>query len=113
MNRARVVVLAGLSLLFAVQADDDEAVIRRGHDVFQHWCTPCHGAGPDHPGTDALAAKYQGKKPAPLEERTDLTPDLTRQFVRTGVSIMPFFRKTEISDADLDARAAYLAPENR
>jgi mono/diheme cytochrome c family protein len=29
--------------------------------------------------------------------------------VRRGVSIMPFFRKTEISDADLQALAAYLA----
>jgi len=30
--------------------------------------------------------------------------------VRTGVSVMPPFRKTEISDADLEALAAYLAP---
>ena len=29
--------------------------------------------------------------------------------MRKGVSIMPFFRKTEVSDADLDALAAYLA----
>jgi hypothetical protein len=28
--------------------------------------------------------------------------------VRNGVSIMPFFRKTEISDADLDAIGRYL-----
>jgi mono/diheme cytochrome c family protein len=31
--------------------------------------------------------------------------------VRTGVSVMPPFRKTEISDADLEALAAYLAPK--
>jgi mono/diheme cytochrome c family protein len=30
--------------------------------------------------------------------------------VRKGVSVMPPFRKTEISDADLAALAAYLAP---
>jgi hypothetical protein len=29
--------------------------------------------------------------------------------VRTGVSVMPFFRKTEISDAELDALSKYLA----
>jgi (+)-pinoresinol hydroxylase len=29
--------------------------------------------------------------------------------VRTGVSVMPFFRKTEISDQELDALAAYLS----
>lgn len=34
---------------------------------------------------------------------------MTKTFVRQGVSVMLFFRKTEISDADLDALAAYLA----
>jgi mono/diheme cytochrome c family protein len=29
--------------------------------------------------------------------------------VRNGVYVMPFFRKTEISDAELDALVAYLA----
>jgi mono/diheme cytochrome c family protein len=36
-----------------------------------------------------------------------------KTFVRNGVSIMPFFRKTEISDADLDAIAAYLTRNNQ
>ena len=45
-----------------------------------------------------------------LEERTDLVPEITRTFVRNGVSVMPFFRKTEITDAELAALAAYLAP---
>jgi mono/diheme cytochrome c family protein len=35
---------------------------------------------------------------------------LAASFVRSGVSVMPPFRKTEISDADLAALAAYLAP---
>ncbi len=39
----------------------------------------------------------------------DLRPPVTATFVRNGVSIMPPFRKTEISDADLAALAAYLA----
>jgi mono/diheme cytochrome c family protein len=30
--------------------------------------------------------------------------------VRQGISFMPSFRKTEISDADLALLAAYLAP---
>ena len=38
--------------------------------------------------------------------------DLTRQVVRRGISVMPFFRKTEISDKDLEALAAYLAPKS-
>jgi mono/diheme cytochrome c family protein len=82
----------------------------RGKDVFDHWCAPCHGEGPGKPGTAALRALYKDTKPALLEERTDLVPELTKTFVRNGVSIMPFFRKTEISDADLEALAAYLAP---
>jgi mono/diheme cytochrome c family protein len=61
----------------------------------------------------ALQAKYAGAKPALLEDRTDLPAAFTKTFVRKGVSIMPFFRKTEISDADLDALAAYLARPRR
>jgi len=81
-----------------------------GREVYRKWCAPCHAPGPEHhPGTEALAAKYRDAKPAALEERTDLTVEFTKQMVRNGVSIMPFFRKTEISDADLDALAAFLA----
>jgi mono/diheme cytochrome c family protein len=81
-----------------------------GKAVFDKWCAPCHGGGPGKPGTSALQALYKGTKPALLEERTDLVPQLTKTFVRTGVSIMPFFRKTEITDVELDALAEYLAP---
>jgi mono/diheme cytochrome c family protein len=83
--------------------------VAHGKAVFEKWCTPCHGDGPGKPGTAALQALYKGQKPALLERRTDLTPDVTKTFVRNGVSVMPFFRKTEIGDADLDALAAYLA----
>jgi (+)-pinoresinol hydroxylase len=91
------------------QAQDSLRV--RGEEVFQYWCAACHAPGPRHPGTQALDALYKGAKPAALEERSDLLPELTRAFVRTGVSVMPPFRKTEISDAELEALAAYLAPE--
>lgn len=87
----------------------DPSATQRGHDVFQYWCAACHGPGEGPPGTIALAALYKGAKPALLEQRTDLTADLVRLYVRNGVSVMPFFRKTEISDADLDALAAYLS----
>jgi mono/diheme cytochrome c family protein len=88
----------------------ESAAERRGDEVFQYWCAACHAPGPRHPGTQALDALYKGAKPGALEERIDLTPEITTTFVRTGVSVMPPFRKTEISDADLAARAAYLAP---
>jgi mono/diheme cytochrome c family protein len=81
----------------------------KGKHLFSYWCSSCHGSGHDHPGTAALEKKYQGKSPGLLEERTDITPNLTRYYVRTGVTPMPFFRKTEISDSELDAIADYLA----
>ena len=84
------------------------AVADRGREVYQYWCATCHGRGTGSPGTVALQAKYAGKVTAVLEDRTDLSAATVRLFVRRGVSIMPFFRKTEVSDADLDALAAYL-----
>lgn len=65
------------------------------------------------PGTDALAAKYRGAVPALLEQRTDLTVESVTYVVRHGVSIMPFFRKTEISDSQLEDLAAYLSSRGR
>lgn len=103
--------LAGIAATFAGTGHAQDALVTRGDEVFQYWCAPCHAPGPRHPGTQALDVLYKGVKPAALEERTDLVPELTRTFVRNGVSVMPPFRKTEISDADLAALAAYLAPK--
>jgi (+)-pinoresinol hydroxylase len=85
------------------------APTQRGNELYQYWCATCHGRGPGQPGTTALAAKYKGALPGLLEERTDLSPQAVRFNVRRGTSIMPFFRKTEISEADLEAIAQYLA----
>jgi len=80
----------------------------RGYVQFQMSCAVCHGSGQGKPGTRALAAKYKGTVPALLEERSDLGVPYIKQVVRQGLYVMPFFRKTELSDADLDAIAAYL-----
>ena len=85
----------------------------KGYVQYQDYCSMCHGEGPGRPGTMALQAKYKGAEPALLAERTDLTPQLIKMYVRNGISIMPIFRKTEISDADLDAIAAYLTRNNK
>jgi mono/diheme cytochrome c family protein len=90
-------------------AQGGAAAIQKGNATYQYWCATCHGKGPGQPGTTALAAKYKGALPALLEERTDVTPQAVRFAVRRGTSIMPFFRKTELSDADLDAVVQYLA----
>jgi (+)-pinoresinol hydroxylase len=93
----------------AVASAADGPTLAHGAQVFEKWCLPCHGHGDQFPGTVALGVKYQGKLPGALQERSDLVPDFVKAVVRTGVSVMPFFRKTEVSDADLDALAAYLA----
>lgn len=84
----------------------------RGKQVFDLWCGGCHKrlAPDDTPiaGTSSLERKYQGREPAALEDRTDLTAPLIKTMVRHGYKSMPAARKTEISDADLDALTDYL-----
>jgi mono/diheme cytochrome c family protein len=84
------------------------ATTPRGFVEYQNSCSVCHGPMPERPGTRALAAKYKGAVPAMLEDRTDLSPDLIRAVVRNGITVMPQFRKTELSDGQLDAIVAYL-----
>lgn len=84
-----------------------------GYVQYQDYCAACHGAGVGKPGTLALQQKYKGAEPALLGERTDLTPQLIKTCVRNGIGPMPIFRKTEISDADLNAIAAYLMRHNK
>lgn len=87
---------------------DEQAQKVLGKRVFDQWCASCHAAGPRMPGTASLAAKYGDSMPAALEERDNLSPALVQHFVRNGVLMMPPFRKTEITDAELDALGIYL-----
>ncbi len=80
----------------------------KGYLEFQNRCAVCHGKGLAKPGTRALAVKYNGKLPALLEERKDLQPETIQLAVRKGLYVMPFFRKTELSDAELGAIVSYL-----
>jgi len=98
-----------------------DPLVRRGKEVFDARCRACHGAFPQGsrgndalamqvPGTYALELRYQGKLPARLEERADLTAEAVASFVRHGGGgFMPPFRPTEVSDEDLKALGAYLA----
>jgi mono/diheme cytochrome c family protein len=103
MRRALIL----LAFLSAPAFSQDDAS-QKGKQVYQKWCSPCHAPGSNMPGTAALEYHYKGSKPAVLEERTDLTAAMVKSFVRNGVNVMPRFRKTEISDAELDEVAAYL-----
>lgn len=56
----------------------------------------------------ALQRKYNGNPSAIIEQRNDLSADYVKQVVRNGISFMPSFRKTEISDAEVTLLGAYL-----
>ena len=108
MRQLVAAVLAWMVVSSATAVAQTDAAVKKGNDLYQYWCATCHGRGPGNPGTTALFAKYKKALPGVLEDRTDLTTQAVRFNVRRGTSIMPFFRKTEISDADLDAITQYL-----
>lgn len=105
-------------------ANGPAAQIARGDKIFQTNCAACHGHGSggddyltgEHwkylPGTLAIYVKYQNAVPPALEDRTDLTHEVIEYYVRNGISIMPQFRKTVVSDQDLKDLSAYLMRNN-
>ncbi len=102
----RWTVVLGLAALASAAAAAEPAL---GESVYQRWCVHCHAAGRGNPGTESLQVKYKGTPPAVLLDRTDLTAEAIRLFVRQGVLSMPPFRKTEITDAELSALATWMA----
>ena len=109
-------VLPGLLLALAAPlAMAQDAPADPGKQVFDVWCGICHGLpnGASGGGTETLAALYQGTEiPAQLEDRSDLTAELVITLTRDGRNTMPNFRKTEISDAELEALVAYLVTDS-
>jgi mono/diheme cytochrome c family protein len=118
-HRVQTALLSGLLLLSGAALAQDADAVARGKSKFQHSCEPCHGRGVGDdgramlPGTDALRIKYQGALPPALEDRSDLTAEVLKTYVRMGSWSMPPFRKTELSDAEIVDIAAYLAASSR
>ena len=107
-------VITGVVGAATLAAAADEAKLQHGKEVYEYWCTSCHGKGLGlfgpgtlH-GTMALALKYKGAEPPVLEDRIDLDPQFVNTVVRHGIQAMPPFRKTEITDAELEDMTAYL-----
>jgi mono/diheme cytochrome c family protein len=113
------ILLTVLLLVSGAAFAQDAAAVARGMARFQHTCEPCHGKGVGDdgramlPGTDALRIKYQGSLPPALEDRSDLTAEVLKTYVRMGSWSMPPFRKTELADAEIVDIAAYLAESSR
>ena len=106
--------LCGLLMAYTVAVAAHEpaptAQQSQGKALYNHLCVYCHSPGVW--GTNRLA-KRQDKDHAVLESRTDLTASLIRTAVRSGIGSMPPLRKSELSDADVDAIAAYLTRQPR
>lgn len=108
--RRRLAALGGaLATIIATPAMAEPPQVQPGRAVYEKWCSACHDPGVTHPGTHALMTKYKGVKSGVLLEWTDLPAPLVKFVVRHGISVMPHFRKTEISNAELDALTAYLS----
>ncbi len=78
---------------------------QHGQKLFRGTCFYCHSE--KMWGTLALERRRPNGD-ALLEKRTDLAPELVRSVVRNGLGSMPAYRRTELTDAELDAIVAYL-----
>ena len=107
MRTHAIVGLCALLTTAPGAAQDD--AMSEGSAVYDYWCATCHAPGPNMPGTQALEVKYNGEIPAVLLERPGLTPEYIAAIVRSGISVMPPFRKTEITDQELAALGEYIA----
>jgi len=109
MKALSSLLVLAFALATGVASADDEALSpqqQQGKRAYNHICVYCHSPGVW--GTNRLS-KRMDKEKAVLENRTDLSAALVQTVVRTGIGSMPPLRKSELSDADLAAVAAYLA----
>ena len=77
-----------------------------GKEVFDHYCTYCHGAA-DGPGTMQLK-RTRGAEKAFLTQRTDLASEYIESVVRHGLKSMPPFVPSDLSEVKLKALVAFL-----
>lgn len=92
-------------------AGDRLAAGRDGHQLYRAICGTCHL--PDGMGANVLAVRMkalnQPMQRALLDTRTDLDTEYVKTVVRNGLTAMPRLSRVEVTDAELDAIAAYLA----
>ena len=78
----------------------------KGSDVFDHYCSHCHGTA-DAPGSVQLS-RTRGKDKGLLTQRTDLAPDYIEYVVRHGLKSMPPFAPSDLNEARLKALVSFL-----
>jgi mono/diheme cytochrome c family protein len=101
--------IATMGAMFLVAATASMAAEPTGREVFDKHCVHCHGPGNEAAGTLQLA-RTRGKDMALLTERKDLGPEYIEYVVRHGLKSMPPFAPSDLTDAQLEALARYLAP---
>jgi mono/diheme cytochrome c family protein len=86
-----------------------------GAELFSNHCGYCHLAG--GMGTNLLTKQRMmaGQPPETglLVNRNDLTADYVKSVVRMGKVAMPRLTKVDVTDAELDAIATYLAKDKK
>lgn len=94
---------------------DRLAVQSNGEALFSNHCGYCHLPG--GMGTNLLIKQrvMAGDPPEKglLTNRTDLTVDYVKSVVRMGKVAMPRLTRVDVTDAELEAIAAYLAKDKR
>ncbi len=94
---------------------DRLAAGRDGEALFSNRCGACHLTG--GMGTNLITKQMiaAGRPPADalLANRTDLNPDYIRSVVRNGKMAMPRQTRVDVTDAELDAIAAWLTRTDR
>jgi mono/diheme cytochrome c family protein len=95
----------------AQQAGDRHAKTRDAKAAFEHTCGTCHLAG--GMGSNLLTVQMLQQKRPPsdglLTNRQDLYPDYVKAVVRHGKGAMPAQTRVDLTDAELDQVANYLA----
>ncbi|MGZ8281682.1 MAG: c-type cytochrome [Allosphingosinicella sp.] len=77
-----------------------------GERMFQRRCGVCHLEG--GMGTMVLARRVPPDQ-AKLQDRRDLNPEMVVATVRNGMGAMPRMTRVDVTDAELNAIAAYLS----
>jgi mono/diheme cytochrome c family protein len=81
----------------------------QGRRLYNGSCIYCHG--PNVWGTFTLGRRL-GADHALLEQRRDLVGPYVKTVIRAGLGSMPAFRRTELTDTDVDAIVDYLTHAN-
>ena len=110
---AKASVGLALAILFSSAAIAADAPLTaqqaQGQKLYRNTCFYCHSEKVW--GTLALERR-RGASDALLEKRTDLVPAFVKSVVRGGLGSMPAYRRTELTDPDVDAIVAYLTRAN-